>query len=427
MITNGLIVLALILLNGFLAMAELAVVTSKRARLQGRADRGSSGARAALSLADHPNRFLSTVQIGITLVGVLTGAFGGATLSEPLANQLESVVSERWASVFAVAIVVAAITYLSLIIGELVPKRLALRHPEAIASLVSRPMLILARVSAPLVWLLSASTEIVLRALGVRHRDESEISHDELRVTMAEAKEAGVVSQAEHEMMLDVFELDERKLSEIMTPRVLIDWLDLTDPVDESLRKAAESAHSRFPVCRENLDDVVGIVSVRDLWAASMAGPIDLEKLAKPAHFLPESMSALDALAEMRRAGVSAALVVDEFGGTQGIVSHVDVMEEVVGEFEDTEDGDRPGVQERDDGTFLVDGMLPFEDFAERFGLAEPEEERDFQTVGGLVFAELGRVPELSEAFAYGGLRIEVIDMDGRRVDKVLVTKLPRG
>ncbi|MFN0096587.1 MAG: hemolysin family protein [Dehalococcoidia bacterium] len=424
MITNALIVLALIVLNGFLSMAELAVLASKRARLQSRAERGSSGARAALSLADEPNRFLSTAQIGITLVGILAGAFGGATLSDPVANSLESVVSESWASILAVAIVVAIITYLSLVAGELVPKRLALRHPEAIASTVARPMQILARVSAPVVWLLSISTDLLLRLLGGRSKNDAEMSHEEIRVTMAEAKEAGVVSQVEHEMVMDVFELDERKLSEIMTPRVRIDWLDLADPIEETLHKAADSSHSRFPVCRENLDEVLGFVSVRDLWSASLKGEVpNLERLVRPAHFLPESMSALDALAEMRRAAVSVALVVDEFGGTQGMVTHADVIEEVVGELSSSDEEDRPAILERDDGSFLVDGMLPFEDFAERFALPEPEEERDFQTVGGLVFAELGRVPEASATFEYEGLKIEVLDMDGRRVDKILVTK----
>jgi putative hemolysin len=415
----------LIVLNGLLAMSELSIVASRRSRLQERAEAGHAGAAAAVALVDEPNRFLSTVQIGITLIGILAGALGGASLAGPLADWLDGALPRTYGEVLSVAAVAIIITYFSLVAGELAPKRVALHHPEAIASAVARPMSAVARVTSPAVWVLSVSTNFVLRVLRVRPSGEPGVSEEEIRMLVSQAREAGIMTSAEQDMVTGVFELGDRHVSEIMTPRPRVVWIDVDDTQKEALQRAAGSGFSTFPVCRESLDDVIGVVSVKDLWAATVGGETpDILAHTRPAHFLPESMSVLAALEAFKNAPSHAALVVDEYGGTEGLVTLSDVLEELVGEIGPFTPIDEPRIQQRADGSWLVDGLVMFDDFLEAFSLHEPPEyTHEYQTVAGFVLAQLGRVPDAADTFDYANIRVEVIDMDGPRVDKVLVTR----
>lgn len=417
------IVLLLILFNGVLAMAEMATVTSRQARLQQRADQGDAGAKAALELAKEPNRFLSTVQIGITLVGILAGAFGGATLASKLSDALGDTFLDPYSNVIGVAVVVASITYLSLIVGELVPKRIALRHSEAIASVLARPMRLLSQLAAPLVAVLSFSTEAVLRLLGVKAEEGTRVTQEEIRLLIGEGREAGVFEQAEEEMVERVFRMGDRRVSDIMTPRPRVAWLDLDDSEDDNLRKASESGFGIYPVARGDLDQLVGMVSIRDLWQhAARNETVTIEALARPAVFVPETKQLLGVLEDFKRSGAQAVMVVDEFGGTQGLLTLTDVLEEIVGDI--AEDGVEADalIKRRADGTWLADGMLEFDDFLDAFECDEPDDFPEVATLGGFVMTLLDRVPQAADTLEWEGLKLEVMDMDGHRVDKVLIT-----
>jgi putative hemolysin len=420
------IIVLLILLNGYFAMSETALVSSRKARLRQRAEEGDKGARAALELADSPNRFLSTVQIGISLIGVLAGAFGGATLAEPLADVLRAAPAiAPYAGPIAFGTVVVAITYLSLILGELVPKRLALNGAEGVAARVAGPMRLISRITAPAVWFLSASTEAVLRLLRVRSAPESPVSEQEVEILMEEGARAGVFEEEERDLVRRALRLDDRPVRELMTPRPNVAWLDADLPPQEIRRQAAESRHSFFPVAREDLDDLLGIASVKDAWSREASGePADLLDSLRPAPLVPEGAPATDALEAFKRSGLPIALLIDERGHIEGLVTLTDVLEALVGEVPD---GDRPAEEQivrREDGSWLVDGLLPADELKERLRLSAlpREEEADYQTVGGMVMDALGRVPEEGARFEWEGHSFEVVDMDGRRVDKVLVS-----
>lgn len=417
------IVLLLILFNGVLAMAEMATVTSRQARLQQRADQGDAGAKAALQLAQEPNRFLSTVQIGITLVGILAGAFGGATLASKLSDALGDTFLDPYSDFLGVAIVVASITYLSLIVGELVPKRIALRHSEAIASILARPMKMLATIAAPLVAVLSFSTEVVLRLFGIKAEEGTRVTEEEIRLLIGEGREAGVFEQAEEEMVERVFKMGDRRVSDIMTPRPRVTWLDLDDGEADNLRKASESGYGIYPVARGDLDQLVGMVSVRDLWQRSARGESpSLEAVVRPAVFVPETKQLLGVLEDFKRSGAQAVMVVDEFGGTQGLLTLTDVLEEIVGDINDEGEPTEALIVRRSDGTWLADGMLEFDDFLDAFEREEPDDIPDVVTLGGFVMTLLDRVPQAADTLEWEGLKLEVMDMDGHRVDKVLIT-----
>lgn len=417
------IVLLLILFNGVLAMAEMATVTSRQARLQQRADQGDAGAKAALELALEPNRFLSTVQIGITLVGILAGAFGGATLASKLSDALDETFLGPYSDVLSVAIVVASITYLSLIVGELVPKRIALRHSEAIASVLARPMKLLSKLAAPLVAVLSFSTETVLRVLGIKAEEGSRVTEEEIRLLIGEGREAGVFEQAEEEMVERVFRMGDRRVSDIMTPRPRVTWLDLDDSEEENLQKASQGGFGIYPVARGDLDQLVGMVSIRDLWQhAARNEPVTIEALARPAVFVPETKQLLGVLEDFKRSGAQAVMVVDEFGGTQGLLTLTDVLEEIVGDIAEEGAEAEALIKRRADGTWLADGMLEFDDFLDAFERDEPEDFPDVATLGGFVMTLLDRVPQAADTLEWEGLNLEVMDMDGHRVDKVLIT-----
>ena len=424
-----LVVLALVLLNGFFAMSELAVVSARPARLEARARKGGRGARLALELARDPGRMLSTVQIGITLVGIVAGAFGGARLAGPLAAVLARVPGLAPVSAeIAYALVVAAITYLSLIIGELVPKRLALRAPERVAALVAPTIDLVARMATPAVWLLEASTRLVLRLFGSEAQPSEAVTEEEVKMLIAEGTRAGVFHRHEQEMIGRVLRLADRPVRSIMTPRLELVWLDVDAGPDEIARIVRESGHSRFVVGKGSLDEVLGVVHVRSLLDACLAGrPLDLQAALRPMPVVPDTMPASRALEALRQARVSMALVVDEYGEVEGVVTAEDVLEALVGDMPERRLGEEAAIVRRDDGSMLMDGMLAIDELKLALGFDGLPDEEDYHTLAGFMLAQLGRVPAEGETVAYGGWRFEVVDMDGKRIDKVLARHLAGG
>jgi magnesium and cobalt exporter, CNNM family len=420
-----LIVLALVLLNGYFAMSELAVVSARPARLEALARKGSRGARLALALARDPGRMLSTVQIGITLVGIITGAFGGATLAEPLDDALARLPSLAPVSAeIAYTLVVLAITYLSLIVGELVPKHLALRAPERIASLVAPVIDLLSRISTPAVWLLEKSSLLVLRLLGSEAQPRETVTEEEVRTLIAEGTRTGVFHKQEQEMIIRVLRLADRPVRAIMTPRVELVWLDVEDDPAEIARVIKESGHSRFVIGKGSLDEVLGIVHVRSLLDACLAGrTLDLRAAVRPALVVHDNMPVLRALEVLRQARVSMALVLDEYGEVEGVVTVEDVLEAVVGDMPERRLGEEPAIIRREDGSLLMDGLLPLDEVKLTLGFESLPDEKTYHTLAGFILAQFGRVPEEGQTVAYGGWRFEVVDMDGRRIDKVLVRR----
>jgi putative hemolysin len=424
---EALFILALIGLNGLLAMSELAVVSARKVRLRQLADKGDRRARAALTLAESPTRFLSTVQIGITLVGIFAGAFGEATLAGPLAARIRGVPAlAPWADQISLAIVVAVITYLSLVLGELIPKRLAMLAPERVARLVARPMNFLSAAAAPLVRLLSFSTDGVLRLLRVRPETGPAVTEDDIKGLMEEGTESGVFEQAEQDIVRNVFRLGDRHVDDIMVPRTEIMWVDPGDPPEKVRAEILGSPHSRFPVGAGDIDDVVGIVSAKDYLAWDAAPPPDLRKVAKPALIVPDSMTALDLLGEFREHNMPMALIADEFGAIVGMVTADDVLQAMVGDLgQMTGLRDEPMAVRRDDGSWLLSGMMPADELRETLGLEKlpGEAEGHFRTLAGFTVFRLGHIPRVGEHFEFEGLRFEVVDMDANRVDKVLVQR----
>ncbi len=431
-ITIELIIIAiLILANGLFAMSEIAIVSSRKSRLQERADKGDIRARAALDLANSPNRFLSTVQVGITLIGIFAGAFGGATLSQSLATYLSQVpvapIAES-AEAIALIIVVLSITYFSLILGELVPKRLALNNPERIAAAVAMPMGWLATIAAPAVHLLTASTEFVLRLLNIEpNLNEPLVTEDEIKVLIRQGTEAGMFEAAEQDMVERVFRLSDQSVGSLMTPRLDIVWIDLNDTAETNRQKLITRRHTRFPVCQGDLDTVLGVVSVTDVLPRSLAQqPIDFTALLQQPLFVPESTRALKVLEFFKQSGTHIALVVDEYGVIQGIVTLNDVMEVIIGDIPFADQPQELPAIQREDGSWLVDGMMPIARFKELFQIQELPGEKwgNYQTLGGFVITYFGRIPAAAEHFEWQQLRFEVMDMDGNRVDKMLVMPL---
>ena len=422
----------LLFANGLFAMAEIAVVTSRKARLKNMADHGASGARLALSLANSPGKFLSTVQVGITFVGVLASALGGAKLSERLAAVLAKVPAfEHYAEAIALTIVVGAMTYLSVIIGELVPKRIALNNPERIASALARPMNGLAKLFSPLVNLLNVSSDFLMAALGIRKPKESVVSEEEVRVLIDEGLSAGIFKKAEKDMVEGVFELDEQTAGDLMTPRARMIWLSLDDEDEENWRRIAGSGHSHFPVYQGTRDNVVGMVSVKSLWAnLSLAGRVELRALVTPPNYVPTAMPAGKLIEAFKKTGKHIALVVDEFGGLQGIVTLNDVMMAIVGNLPEREQRHDPKAVLRQDGTWLVDAMLDIDETKTSLGIDDDlpgEDDNRYSTLGGFLLHQIGHLPREGEKFTWDRFEFEVIDMDRQRIDKVLVTaKAPK-
>lgn len=429
MVVEIVIILILLLANGIFAMSEIAVVSARKSRLQHMADQGQAGARRALELSEAPDRFFATVQVGITLVGILTGAFGGATLAEELAVTLGGIPGlAPYANALALTIVVLAITYLSLIVGELVPKRIGMQYGEQIAARVAGPMGALARFASPAVWVLSASTNVVLRALGLHRREEPPVTEAEIRVLLEQGAEAGVFEESEREMVSRVFRLGDQRVASVMTPRHRMVWLDVAAPFAAAREVMAQHNFSRYPVCDGDVDQLVGAVDVRDLWAAELAGTpaTDLREVVRQPLVVPESLQALRLLEQFRHTGTHVAVVVNEYGSVAGMATLNDVLSEVAGDL--TTPGDPElGVVRRQDGSLLVDGSIAIEDLRERLGMRERRwKAREFRSLGGWFFTELGRIPHEGEFFEAEGYRFEVVDMDGNRVDKVLVQRVAR-
>lgn len=418
-----LIVVLLILVNGAFALSEMAVVSSRKARLQQRVNEGYLGAKTALHLAENPNNFLSTVQIGITLIGVLAGAVGGANIAEPLAAQFQQV---TWLAPYALplslGIVVASITFFSLVLGELVPKRLALHNPERVAAVIAGPMLFISRLFSPLVRLLGGVTDLTLRLLGVKPGLEPPVTEEEILVQLDQGTQAGVFGEAEQDMVEGVFRLHDRRVFSLMTPRSEIVWLDVNDSPEEIRKVIEESPFSQFPVCEDSLDTVLGTIKARDLLIESLRGEsLRLKLNLQPVMYIPETAHASRALEIFKAGEAEMLIIVDEFGSMQGLLTISDILEEIVGDIQDGE----PQATQRQDGSWLLDGMLDVEDFKEIFNIRHLPDEEEYETLGGFIMNHLGRVPRAADMFEWNNLRFEVMDMDGNRVDKVMVTLKP--
>ena len=424
-----LILLFLIVLNGLFAMSEFAMVSARKSRLQPLADNGNERARTALELAEHPDRFLATVQIGITLIGTLAGAIGGATLARQLAAWLAAVpLLAPYSEAIAFILVVVTLAFLTLVIGELVPKQLALHSSERLAMLMAGPMRTLSNLASPLVRVLAGSSNLIVRMLGIRPGSEPPVTEDEIKGLIEQGTQAGVFEEAEQEMMEGVFRLGGQRVGALMTPRPDIDWIDLEEPTEVIHDQILNSHRSRFPVAQGDLDRVLGILHVKDLLVQGFScEPMDLRKVLRNALFIPEGAEALQALEQFKQTGEHFAVVTDEFGSVAGVISHTDILEAIVGELPAKGEPGEPEVLLREDGSWLMGGALSIEEMQDHLELDRlaDEEEGTFQTVGGFMMARLGEVPSVGDRFEWGGFRFEVMDMDGRRVDKILVTPLP--
>jgi putative hemolysin len=421
------LLLGLILLNGAFAMSEIALIAARKARLQKLAEEGDGAAAAALKLGEDPTRFLSTVQIGITSIGVLNGIVGEATLAQPFSIWLHEVgVGAPANGYLATGLVVVSITYLSIVLGELVPKRLGQISPEPVARLVARPMLWLSTITKPFVKLLSGSTQLVLRTFGVREKADGGISEEEIHMMLAEGSESGVIEQQEHQMVRNVFRLDDRQIASLMVPRGDIVYLDVEDGLEENLKRLEFSDHSRYPVVRGGWQEVLGVATARQILGQTLRGEApQLTERLQPAVFLPESLTGMELLENFKSNGVHLAFIVDEYGEVQGIVTLQDVMEAITGEFKSSRADDAWAVQ-REDGSWLLDGLIPVPELKDRLNLKTvPEEERGrYNTLSGMLMLMLERLPQTADRCEWGGWIFEIIDLDGKRIDKVLATQV---
>ncbi len=419
-----LIIIGLILLNGVFAISELAVLSSRKIRLQEMAEADSKGAQTALKLKDAPNRFLSTVQVGITLVGIMAGAFGGAAVADSIAEQLARIPALGESSqAIAFAIVIGFTAYLSLVIGELVPKYLALQNPERIAVIVARPMNTLATVACPIVYILDKSTKLVVRLLGVKPSTDPDVSESEILYMMRQGIDTGIFEESEQEMVEAVFRLDDQRARAIVTPRTGIMWLDIDDTPEETLLKIGASGYSHYPVCKGSIEKIIGIVQVKDVWAQTLnKKPLDLKAVMHKPLFLPENVTISEVLERIRRSPVHVVLIVDEHGGIEGLVTLHDLLEEIVGEV----DVDAPEAVQREDGSWLLGGTLTIFRLVDIFPNISFLKEgiRDYETLAGLIMTRLGYVPREADHFTWKGLYFEIMDMDGNRIDKVMVKRM---
>lgn len=428
MILEILIIILLIIANGIFSMSEIAIVSARRALLKQKAEEGDAGAVVALELVNEPNQFLSTIQIGITLIGILAGAYGGATIVEELAQLLvDFTFLAPYSNTISIALVVLGITYLSLVIGELVPKRVAMSNPEKISSFVATPMRTFSKIASPIIFLLSASTDLVLKAIGVKSYVEPTVTEEEIKILIDQGTTAGVIEEEEQDIVERVFRLGDRKVYDIMTPETEIVWLDIDDPPEEIQRKITSGPFSLFPVSRGKLDNVLGVVQAKDLLPCSIRdGKVDLKSSLLPPLFIPESMRALKVLERFKETGIHMAIVIDEYGSVHGIVTLTDLLEAMVGDIPHIEELAEPMIVKRENGSWLVDGALSVDEFKEAFHMDKLPDEDLYQTVGGFAMMHLERVPSTGDRFEWGEYRFEVVDMDEHRVDKLLVTPLKK-
>jgi len=420
-----LIILFLVAFNGVFAMSELALVSARKARLEAMARAKRRGASTALKLAEDPGRMLSTVQIGITLIGILAGAYSGSSLGGPVSERLALAgVPERTADEIGFAIVIVLTTYASLTIGELIPKQFALRAPEPIACIVAVPMVWLSRITAPLVWLLDKTTRLAFRLLGLSRQSDSQVTAEELHLIVAEASNAGVIEESERAIISGVVRLADRPVREVMTPRTEVSWIDAEADEDKIRQCIAEMPHSRLPVADSSVENIIGVVTARDLVSALVAGRTpDLRALMRPAPVVPDQMDAMNALEVLRAAEVPMVLVHDEYGHFEGIVTPADLLAAIAGSFvSDHDDEHDPPLHEREDGSWLVSGSFAADMLAEKLGF-DLEEDRDYATVAGLALAVLKRLPDVGDKFTHDGWIFEIVDIDGRKIDKLLVQR----
>lgn len=417
-----LIILGLILLNGILSMSEMSVVSSRKSRLELEAKKGSKAAQRALDLSNNPDNFFSTIQIGITLIGILTGLFSGEAFAGDLAKVLQKVpVIGDYAYGISETIIVAVVTYLTLVLGELVPKRLGLVKAEGIAKAMAYPMMLLARVAYPLVWLLAWSTNAVVRLFGLNNAQESKVTEEEVKAVIKESLDDGEIEEVEHDIVERVFNLGDRNVSSIMTHRKDLVYLDINEPVQELRLKIKENVYNTYPVVEGDIDSIVGVVHLKNIFEVSDKGNFELAEILKEAFYVPEDMSVYDALEKFKAARMKSAIVTDEFGGVMGIVTLKDILEALVGVMPEENDADDWLV--RDDGSILVDGQYPFYDFLANFDMEDLYQENDYNTIGGLIIALRNEIPHIGEKVAWNMFTFEIVDMDGARIDKVLVEK----
>ena len=423
-----LIILALVVLNGLLSMSELAIVSSREARLKAMAKSGSGGAQCALGLASDPGRFLSTVQIGITLVGILAGAYSGAALGSPVGQRIAALgVDPDTARTIGFVIVIVLTTFASVVVGEIVPKQFALRSPEPIAAIVSRPMRWLSSITAPIVWLLDGTSALIFKLLGLNRESDNTVTAEELHLVVAEAKTAGVLEEDERAIISGVVRLADRPVREVMTPRTEVDWVDISSSREQLIAALKAIPHSRIPVAEGSVDNIVGVIRARDLLEAVFDNrDLDLRELARSAPVIPDLMDAMDALGVLRSADVPLALVHDEYGHFDGIVTPGSILAALAGTFRhDVEEGEEPDLVEREDGSWLVSGAASADILADRLGLNMPQD-RDYSTVAGFALSVLKHLPETGEKFGHDGWKFEVVDMDGRKIDKLIASRPKR-
>ena len=420
-----LLILALILVNGVLAMSELAIVSSREARLKAMARAGSSGAQCALDLASDPGRFLSTVQSGITLISVVAGAFSGASLGEPMAERIQRFgLDPETAHTVGFGVVIVLTTFVTLVIGEIVPKQVALRSPEPIAVVMSRPMRWLSKGTAPFVWLLDKSSTLIFRALGLDKESKNQVTAEELHLVVAEAQTAGVLEEDERAMISGIVRLADRPVREVMTPRTEVDWIDVGLTSDQVRQALLDTPHNRLPVAQGSVENIVGVIQTRDVLASMLEGrPIDLNQLCRKAPVIPDLMDAMDALVVLRSADVPLALVHDEYGHLEGIVTPGSILAALAGTFaHDVEHGEEPPLLEREDGSWLMSGAASADLLSDRLGMRMPVD-RDYSTVAGFALSVLKHLPETGESFKHDGWSFEIVDMDGRKIDKLIASR----
>lgn len=417
------IIIGLILLNGVLSMSEIALVSARKARLELEAKRGNKSAQTALKLAGEPDRFLSTIQIGITLIGILTGLYSGEAFAANLAEVVRHVpVLEPYALGLSKTVIVIIVTYLTLIMGELVPKRIGMGYAEKVSMLVAKPMYLLSRLASPFVWLLSKSTALTIKITGIKANEENKVTEEEIKAIVKEGFDGGEVQEVEQDIVERVFNLGDRNVGSIMTHRSDLVWLDVTDSIEKIREKVQENLFNIYPVASEKFDNIKGVVYLKDLFGRIDEPDFSLEQVIRPAQYLPENQSVYNALEQFKQARVKYGIVTDEFGGIQGIVTLKDIMEGLIGQVPEL--GEEAEITLRADGSWLVDGQLSFYDFLEYFDMEDLYAEHDYNTLSGLILEILERVPKTGETLTWLTFRFEIVDMDGARIDKVLVTKV---
>lgn len=417
------IIVGLILLNGILSMSEIALVSARKARLELEAKRGNKSAQTALKLAGEPDRFLSTIQIGITLIGILTGLYSGEAFAYNLAEVVRHVpVLEPYALGLSKTVIVIIVTYLTLIMGELVPKRIGMGYAERVSMLVARPMFLLSKLALPFVWLLSKSTSFVIKITGIKANEENKVTEEEIKAIVKEGFDGGEVQEVEQDIVERVFNLGDRNVGSIMTHRSDLVWLDVTDSIEKIREKVQENLFNIYPVASEKFDNIKGVVYLKDLFGRIDEPDFSLEQVIRSAQYLPENQSVYNALEQFKQARVKYGIVTDEFGGIQGIVTLKDIMEGLIGQV--PEIGEEAEITQRADGSWLVDGQYNFYDFLEYFDLEDLYAEHDYNTLSGLILEILERVPKTGETLTWLNFEFEIVDMDGARIDKVLVKKI---